>query len=53
MPSVGGIRPDLFETWKKRCESGEEESGNFTIMQISRGDVDRELKAKRINEDVF
>src|SRR6266487_3424911 len=49
---VGGIRPDLLEVWEQWSESGEEVPSTFTIMQIGRGDVDREQQAQRIHEEV-
>jgi hypothetical protein len=39
-------------TAHERSEPGEEAPGTFTIMQIGRGDVDREQQAKRINEEM-
>jgi hypothetical protein len=39
-------------TAHERSEPGEEALGTFTIMQIGRGDVDREQQARRINEEM-
>jgi hypothetical protein len=40
LPSVGGIRPYLFEAWEERGETGEQAPGPFTIVEIGWGDVD-------------
>lgn len=52
LPSGGRIRPDLFETRQHRGESSEQAPGPSTIVQIGRGDVDREQQAERIYEDM-
>ena len=42
----------LREAWQQWGESGEQALGTFTIVEIGRGDVDRQQEAKCIHENV-
>jgi|GEM_PF-3009657 len=52
LPSIGPICPDFLETGHQRRQSRQEATGASGIMHISRGDVDGERQAKRIDQQV-